>query len=90
MTFRKIGEERNKKKTLQVLGEIFENATTIGGKTKSKEFRTQHGIKDKYQDYFIEQVNFLTAVGYSTNSERQEHIDSCLNALPSTITSLEI
>ena len=78
---------RNKAKTIELLGEIYGNATTIGEKTKAKELRSKHGIKDKYQEYFIEKVNAFAAKNRGTNLEKQERINSFLKDLPKVVTS---
>ena len=83
----KISEKRTKANTLQILGDIYKNATTVGSKTKAKELKSRHGVKDKYQEYFIEKVNFYSADSYGTNTERQGRINTFLDSLPETVTN---
>ena len=72
---------------MQKLGEIYQNATTIGGKTKAKELRTENGLKDKYQEYFINKVNSFMTNAHGSNLERQNRINAFLNSLPQVVTS---
>ena len=83
----KIGNMCSKSETSQHLEKIYENATTVGTKTRTKALWTEHGIKDKYQDYFIKKVNSFVPGGQGRNVERQEHINAFLNSLPDTVTS---
>ena len=67
---------------------MYDLAKTVGSKTKARELKTKHGIKDGYLDFFIEKLyNFMKTLP-SNSSEKQKKIDDyvCEN-IPQEILS---
>ena len=71
----KVGSMRTKKDTILHLEEVFEKAKTIGSKTKSKELKTKHGIKDNYLEYYIGKIHSYMKTIPRNELARQHKID---------------
>ncbi|KAG8919405.1 hypothetical protein FRC02_001686 [Tulasnella sp. 418] len=83
--FMKIGTLRTKKETEKTLSTIFDLATQVGTKTAIKNLKTEQGIKDTYQDFFLDQL-FSSHKG--TSGQRAEQLlHSAIDKLPINISS---
>ena len=69
------------------MNEIYTNAMTNGTKVKAKELKTKHGLKDKYQEYFITKVNSFISSTRGAAADKQARINGFLSTLPSTLMS---
>ena len=58
---------------------------TVGGKTKSKELKTENGVKDTYQEVFAEKIfSFLQKFqNKEKKEEKQAELDKFVKGLPS-------
>ena len=56
-------------------------ALSVGGKTKAKEYKSSLGIKDKYQEYFLEHLgNFQTNL-QGRAAEKEKLACACFEGL---------
>ena len=60
------------------LEQIFKTASTVGGYTKAKQMRTSTGIKDTFQDTFIERIKSFAKKLRGSTDERQRAIDDMI------------
>lgn len=61
-------------------------AKTIGAKTKLKTARTEKGIKDTVQEFFLKKL-FASYKGKHGPKAKQDALDAAVADLPSDITS---
>ncbi|KAJ6503838.1 hypothetical protein C8R45DRAFT_894926 [Mycena sanguinolenta] len=84
--FVKIGRLRNKAETTDKLHSYFTEASTLDTKTKIQNLRTESGVKDTYQLFFIEKL-FRSYKGKRGRSSKQAALDAALARLPQNTTS---
>ncbi|KAL6306470.1 hypothetical protein BKA93DRAFT_840752 [Sparassis latifolia] len=84
--FIKVGKPRNKKETTDKLRSYFENASTLGTQTKVANMRTESGIKDTYQKFFLDKLFDSYKKKRGTKS-KQDALDAALASLPDDIIS---
>ena len=65
---------------------MFAEASTIGNKTKVGKMRTETGLKDTYQLFFLEKL-FKSYQNKRGHELKQEALDKELNSFPDIITS---
>jgi len=75
-----------KRKTQETLQSHFTEAKTIGAKTKLKTARTEKGIKDTVQEFFLKKL-FTSYKGKNGPKAKQDALDAAVADLPSDITS---
>lgn len=81
----KAGEPRARHRTVAILDSFLEEASHPFSKSKLKKARTNTGVKDGIQEYFLEK---LFKAGDSTvSSGKQAAIDNVLRTFPPHITS---
>ncbi|KAG8953004.1 hypothetical protein FRC03_011958 [Tulasnella sp. 419] len=54
--FMQKGDPRNKYQSQKLLGNIFTTAAQTGGKTEATKLKTKYGLKDRFQEFFIEKL----------------------------------
>ncbi|KAJ7195401.1 hypothetical protein B0H12DRAFT_1299784, partial [Mycena haematopus] len=81
-----IGRLRNKTETTAKLKSFFTEASTVDTKTKVQEQRTESGVKDTYQLFFLEKL-FESYKGKRGRAAKQAALDAQLAQLPANTTS---
>ncbi|KAJ7223860.1 hypothetical protein B0H12DRAFT_1213067 [Mycena haematopus] len=81
-----IGRLRNKSETTTKLKSFFTEASTVDTKTKVQEQRTESGVKDTYQLFFLEKL-FESYKGKRGRAAKQAALDAQLAQLPANTTS---
>lgn len=77
---------RFKAETRQKLSSFFELAKSIGTKTRIKTEKTETGIKDTVQEFFLDKL-YTSYKNTKPNQTKQEALDVAINNLPPDITS---
>jgi len=80
-----VGKLRNKEETQYTLRSYFTNAKLVGKKTAVKAQKTQNGIKDTIQDFFLDRLFTSYKGRYGPSAQRA--LDEAAAALPDDITS---
>lgn len=65
---------------------MFEEAQTLDTKTSVKTMRTESGIKDTHQLFFLEKL-FSSYKGLRGRDKKQAALQKAINSLPQNITS---
>jgi hypothetical protein len=86
MVYCQIGRPRRKEETTAQLKSMFEEASTLDSKTKVQSMRTESGIKDTHQMFFLEKL-FKSYKGKRGRESKQAALDTELGSLPDIITS---
>ena len=81
-----IGRPRRKEETTAQLRSMFEQASTIDTKTKVQNMRTQSGVKDTYQMFFLDKL-FKSYKKKRGQESKQAALDREIESLPDNITS---
>ena len=83
-----MNDLRSKDQTLQKLEEIFKHASMIGGMTHVKKVKTASGVKDTFQEFFLEHIYSFTRKLRGPTVKKQELLDIFVNTtIPDDITS---
>lgn len=80
--------EYRKEVTSYDLQAVFAEAKQIGGKTQSKKLKTKSGVKDTYQDYFLDKIYNFTKDLRSKGTETKKQLNEFLAELPEQLTNL--
>ena len=86
LKFVQIGRLRRKDETTKNLKSLFTEASKLGTQTKVKQMRTDSGVKDTYQMFFIDKI-FRSYKKKRGTATKQAALDAQLEALPDNITS---
>ncbi|KAJ3824671.1 hypothetical protein F5880DRAFT_353082 [Lentinula raphanica] len=86
LSFVKPGRACNKSETTAQLRSYFDDAKTLGSKTKVKADHTSSGIKDTFQEHFLDRL-FNSYSKKRTTESRQAALDQEIDSLPEEITS---
>jgi hypothetical protein len=86
MVYCQIGRPRCKEETTAQLKSMFEEASTLDSKTKVQSMRTESGIKDTHQMFFLEKL-FKSYKGKRGRESKQAALDTVIDSLPDIITS---
>lgn len=79
---------RNKDEMMAHLEHIFKTASTVGGYTEAKKIKVATGIKDTFQDTFIECIKIFAKGLRGSPEEKQHAIDIMIaNELPKSTMS---
>jgi hypothetical protein len=81
-----IGRLRRKDETTERLKSLFAEASKLGTQTKVKQMRTDSGVKDTYQMFFIDKI-FRSYKKKRGTATKQAALDAQLEALPDNVTS---
>ncbi|KAJ6543258.1 hypothetical protein DFH09DRAFT_1249389 [Mycena vulgaris] len=81
-----IGRPRNKSETTEKLRSFFTEASTVDTKTKVQNQRTESGLKDTYQLFFLEKL-FASYKGKRGREAKQAALNARLAELPKITTS---
>ncbi|KAF8180489.1 hypothetical protein K438DRAFT_1908238 [Mycena galopus ATCC 62051] len=84
--FVKIGRPHNKAETTEKLKSYFTDASTLDTKTKVQKQRTESGLKDTYQLFFLEKL-FDLYKGKRGREAKQAALDAQVATLPKITTS---
>ena len=84
--FFQVGKLRRKPETKKTLQTYFEKATVVGNKTALKNLRTEQGIKDTVQEFFLEKL-FASYSNKKGSAQKKEALDEAVRRLPEDITS---
>ncbi|EGO00940.1 hypothetical protein SERLA73DRAFT_151545 [Serpula lacrymans var. lacrymans S7.3] len=81
-----VGKPRNKQETITQLCAQFVQASQLDSKTKVNKMRTESGIKDTFQKYFIDKVvgSYQRLRGVAS---KQAALDESIASFPDTIIS---
>lgn len=74
LRFLQIGERRSKQDTKNILNEIMDHSLRVGGKAAANREKTRHGVKDTFQDFFLDRLYAAQQGRRGTNAE------ACLDA----------
>ncbi|KAI0357218.1 hypothetical protein OH77DRAFT_1495041 [Trametes cingulata] len=69
-------DRRRRDKTLEVLENIFQKAATVGGMTGAKKLKTEHGVKDTFQDFFLQRIFAFGRKLRGSHAEKQLLLDA--------------
>jgi len=86
LKFVQIGRLRQKDETTDKLKSLFMEASKLGTQTKVKQMRTDSGIKDTYQMFFIDKI-FRSYKKKRGKATKQAALDAQLEAFPDNINS---
>jgi hypothetical protein len=86
LKFVQIGRLRQKDETTEKLKSLFAEASKLGTQTKVKQMKTDSGVKDTYQMFFIDKI-FRSYKKKRGTATKQAALDAQLEALPDDITS---
>ena len=79
---------RDKQDTVDCLKKVYALAKTIGSKTKSKELKTEQGVKDGYLEFFIEKIYAFIKDLPGNIAEKQVKLDNYVEEnIPQSILS---
>ena|ERR1700733_1818270 len=84
--YKQIGRLRRKEETVDKLKSFFAEASKLGTQTKVKQMRTESGIKDTHQMFFIDKI-FQSYKKKRGTASKQATLDAYLQTLPDDITS---
>lgn len=62
------------------LDEVFKAATTIGGGATAKRLKTDHGVKDTFQEVFMERIYAFTRKLRGKIPDKQRALDEFVSA----------
>ncbi|KAJ3833982.1 hypothetical protein F5878DRAFT_545605, partial [Lentinula raphanica] len=85
-SFVKAGKPREKSETITQLRSYFIDAQMLGTKTKIKAAHTSSGVKDTFQEHFLDRL-FNSYSKKRTTATRQAALDQEIRNLPEEITS---
>ena len=77
-----MGELRRKEKTAACLDDIYTKAKTIGEKGRSKDLKRDNGIKDTYQEVFMERIFDFMRKFDKGREAKQRAVDEFAKTLP--------
>ena len=66
---------RTKDDTLKTLQVIFRHTSTVGGMTHTKNLKTFMGVKDTFQDFFLERIYTFSRKLRGSVAKKQELLD---------------
>lgn len=75
-----------KAETQRKLASFFDLAKSVGAKTRIKTEKTENGIKDTVQDFFLDKL-FASYKNTQPNQTKQAALDAAVAQLPDDITS---
>jgi hypothetical protein len=81
-----VGHPRHKDESTSHLKSMFEAASTLDTKTKVKNMRTETGLKDTHQMFFLDKL-FKSYKGKRGQESKQAALDKEIESLPDVITS---
>ncbi|KAK1236064.1 hypothetical protein PQX77_000704 [Marasmius sp. AFHP31] len=80
-----VGEPRSKERTTVTLRTQFEDAKVLGAASRLKKMRTESGVKDTYQMFFIERL--VNSYKNRRGDNRQRALNTAVTELPVHMTS---
>ncbi|KAI0039203.1 hypothetical protein FA95DRAFT_1504515 [Auriscalpium vulgare] len=78
---------RSKDESEAALKSIFENAITVGQMTEVKKQKTAHGLKDTFQEHFIDRVAALSKKFRGSRAEKQIAVNKLVDTFPENTVS---
>ncbi|KAI0309831.1 hypothetical protein OF83DRAFT_1179167 [Amylostereum chailletii] len=78
---------RTKDETIKSLGSVFTSATCVGGMTAAKTIQTEKGVKDMFQQSFMDRIFALGRKLNGSGEEKQEKIYRLVATFPDDVTS---
>ncbi|KAF8996948.1 hypothetical protein BDZ89DRAFT_1256673 [Hymenopellis radicata] len=85
-TYQQPGTARKGAETVAALTAMFNEAALIGSETRVKGMRTASGVKDTYQDFFIQKL-FQSHKSKRTQQSKADALRSCITSLPDRVMS---
>ena len=73
---------RDKVQTMSDLERIYVLATSLGGMVKYKAIKTDNGVKDTYQEYFLDKSSDFIRALNGTVEEKQRKLEQFVGTLP--------
>ena len=68
--------------SIKGLKAIYDLAAMVGGITKSKKLKTTHGLKDKYQEFYLEKITlYLQSLSGYLGQQKQDKVDKFVKSL---------
>ncbi|OSX63035.1 hypothetical protein POSPLADRAFT_1033630 [Postia placenta MAD-698-R-SB12] len=59
---------------------IFQEASTVGGTTRAKQMKTETGMKDTFQDHFVNRIAAFSCKLHGSHGEKQAIIDEMITS----------
>ena len=84
--FFQVGKLRHKAETQETLQSYYDKATVVGNKTALKVLRTEQGIKDTVQEFFLDKL-FTSYSSKKGLAQKKQALDDAVRRLPEDITS---
>ncbi|RDB16192.1 hypothetical protein Hypma_003108 [Hypsizygus marmoreus] len=82
-----IGLPRKKIETQQALRSQFIEACRVGGNAEFKRLKTQHGIKDTFQGFFLDRLAAISTKRGRSKEEKEKAMREIRRSFPPNITS---
>ena len=84
--FFQVGNLRHKAETQKTLQSYYDKATVVGNKIALKVLRTEQGIKDTVQEFFLDKL-FTSYSSKKGLAQKKQALDDAVRRLPEDITS---
>ena len=78
---------RNKEKSADDLKSILNSALSVGGKTKAKGMKSSLGIKDKYQEFFLEHLGTFQTNLRGRTVEKEKLLADYAKTMPEKVNN---
>ncbi|KAJ7062390.1 hypothetical protein C8F01DRAFT_1285015 [Mycena amicta] len=85
--FMKVGRARNRTESREKLSSQFIAASVVGGQTKYKQAKTTDGLKDTYQEAFLDRLFELGKKKGRTKVQKQTDMNRLRATFPTDVTS---
>ncbi len=86
MTLVQRGQPRERQETMHALESMFDMTKTLGNEGKISKMRTDTGVKDTYQLFFLDRI-FSSYKKLKAKPRKEQALKSTIESLPETITS---
>ncbi|KAJ3009280.1 hypothetical protein NUW54_g2837 [Trametes sanguinea] len=80
--FMSVGTARTREATMEQLKSQFVEAQRIGGQTRVEKARTQTGVKDTYQAYFLDKLFAITTKRGRQRTDKEADVREYLKTVP--------
>ena len=77
---------RSKKDTILNLKSIWDDYSTIGNKTKAERTKTEKGVKDTFQEYFLDKL-YSSYKNKRAIADKRQALKECIQTMPEATTS---
>lgn len=78
---------RDRSQSINRLRTMFQTASQVGGMTQAGKLQTQFGLKDTFQDFFVDKIFALGRKVRGSTASKQEAINQLIESFPAELTS---